>query len=98
AGREHREIALRKAFPRALVDAVERIDEAVAEGIGVHVERRMDEVADIGPVGLVTTSELDRGAEALGLYAHPELADPVRSQFARAAFEMHEPLELVERD
>src|SRR5271166_2076184 len=66
ARRKHRKISFREAFARALVDAVERIDEAVAERIGVDVEGRMDEMADIGPVGLVTGLELDRGAEAFG--------------------------------
>ena len=48
AGREHRQIALGEALVRALVDAVERIHQAIAERIGVDVERRMDEMADIG--------------------------------------------------
>src|SRR5271154_6391390 len=53
AGREHREIALGEAFRRALIEAIERIYQTIAERIGVDVERRMDEMADIGPVGLV---------------------------------------------
>src|SRR5208337_3977607 len=49
AGRQHGEITLGEAFARLLVDAVERIDQAIAEGIGVDIEGRMDEMANIGP-------------------------------------------------
>ena len=49
AGREHGEIALGEAFGGVLVDGVERIHQAIAERIGVNVERRMDEMRDIGP-------------------------------------------------
>jgi hypothetical protein len=51
AGREQVEIALLKALCRVLVDAVERVHQAIAEGVGVDVERRMDEVRDVGPEG-----------------------------------------------
>src|ERR1035438_1929065 len=47
AGREHVEIALGEAGSRMLVDRVERIHHAVAERVGVDVERRMDEVRDV---------------------------------------------------
>ena len=53
AGLEHGEILLLEAALRLLVDRVERVHQAVAEGIGVDIERRMDEVRDVGPEGLV---------------------------------------------
>jgi len=53
AGREHREIAFGKAFIGALVDRVQRIHQAVAERIGVDVERRVHEMRDVGPERLV---------------------------------------------
>ena len=62
AGRKHGEIALGEAFPRALIDAIERIDEAIAERVGVDIERRMDEMRNIGPIGLVIGAKLDRRA------------------------------------
>src|SRR5262249_17776154 len=46
-GRKHFEIARRKARLRALVDRIERVHQAIAERVGVDVERRVDEVRDI---------------------------------------------------
>ena len=58
-----REIALRRSRRCGLlVDAVERVHQAVAEGIGVDVEGRVDEVGDVGPEGLVARTEPDRRA------------------------------------
>src|SRR5579863_1051388 len=68
AGREHRQIALCKPALRVFVDRIERVHEAIAEGIGVDVERRMDEVRDIHPETLVAGPDVDRGAEALALH------------------------------
>src|SRR6185312_10446435 len=53
AGAQHVQILLGEALLRALVDGVERVHEAVAEGVGVNVERRVDEVGDVGPEYLV---------------------------------------------
>ena len=50
AGAQHVEILLGEALLRALVDGIERVHQAVAEGIGIDVERRVDEVRDVGPV------------------------------------------------
>src|SRR5262245_35940590 len=82
AGREHREIALGEAFVTLLVDRVERVHQAIAERIRIHVERRMDEVTDVGPERLVTRLEVDRRAEALALHLEPEFANPIRREFA----------------
>src|SRR6202043_1772709 len=75
AGREHRQITLGKALGGALVDCVEGIHQAIAEGISVDVERRVDEMRDIGPQRLVARLELDRRTEALALHVEPQLAD-----------------------
>src|SRR4029079_10727688 len=77
AGCEHRQIALGKAVCRPLVDRVQRIDQAIAEGIGVDIKRRVHEVRDVGPEGLVTGLELDRRAEALVLHLEPERVETV---------------------
>src|SRR6187431_2702644 len=98
AGGEHREVALREALVRFLVDRIERVDQAIAECVGVNVERRMDEVADIGPEGLVTGLELDRRPEALALHAHPERAKLVGGEFALAPRGVDLALEGIERD
>jgi hypothetical protein len=47
AGGQHREIALGEALVRFLVDRIERVHQAIAERVGVDVERRMDEVRDV---------------------------------------------------
>src|SRR5690606_31338693 len=75
---------LREAFLRILVDRIERVHEAVAEGIGVDIERRMDEVRNVAPIGLVARPEMNRRSEALALHLHPDTADVVRSEFAIA--------------
>ncbi len=51
------------------VDGVKRVHQAVAEGVGVDVERRVDEVRDVGPERLVAVHEGERGAEAFALHA-----------------------------
>src|SRR6185312_6946724 len=88
AGGEEREIALDKTLARPLVKAVERVHQAVAESVGIDVERRVDEVRDVGPESLISGSEADRRPEALGLHRHPEVAEGLRRQFALAAFQM----------
>src|SRR3569832_968158 len=60
SGGQHVQITLGKAGSRLLVDGVERVHEAVAEGIGVDVERRVHEVRDVAPEGLVTGLQFDR--------------------------------------
>src|SRR5438093_232419 len=53
ASRQHRKIAGRKTRLGALVDRVERVHQAIAERIGVDVERRGEEMREIGPEDLV---------------------------------------------
>src|SRR5229473_1489943 len=71
AGGQHRQIALGKTTLRILVHRVERVHEAVAEGISVDVERRMDEVRNVHPEILVARADVDRGAETFALHAEP---------------------------
>ncbi len=72
---EHVEIAALEAFRRALIGGIERIHETIAEGIRIDVERGMDEVRDIGPVGIVAVVQSDRRAQALALNREPEFAE-----------------------
>ena len=67
ACREHVEIAVGEALLGLLVDGIERVHQAIAEGIGIDVERRVDEVRDVAPEGLVAGLEVDgraRGSRA----------------------------------
>src|SRR5688572_19192161 len=49
AGFEHAEILADKTRMSVLIEAVERVHEAVAEGVCVDVERRLNEVRNVGP-------------------------------------------------
>src|SRR5262245_44705187 len=50
AGAQHVEVlGLEVGLPR-LVCGIERVHQAIAEGVGIDVEWRMDEVADVRPV------------------------------------------------
>ena len=62
-----------------LEHAVQRVHQAVAEGVGVHVERRVHEVRHVGPEHIVVRRELEGRAEALGLHLPPDCADPLGS-------------------
>src|SRR2546428_13468853 len=96
-GGKHVEIALGKTFGRPLVDGIKRVHQAIAEGIGVDVERGVHEVRDIGPEGLIAGLERDRGTEALLLYLQPERAEALGGKFAALAFGMDLALEGLER-
>src|ERR1700720_4181560 len=98
AGGKHVEIARGKAFGRPLVDSIKRVHQAIAEGIGVDVERGVHEVRDISPEGLVAGLELDRGPEALLLHLEPERAEALSGKLATLAFGMDLALEGIERD
>src|SRR5262249_46570743 len=96
AGSEHRKITLGKACIRLFGHRITRIHEAIAEGIGVNVERRMNEVADIGPVNVIALAEMNRGPEAFRLHAEPDLADLLSCQLAILALGVDFPLERIE--
>src|SRR5712664_886328 len=97
-GSQHRQIAFGKADLRVFVDRVERVHQAIAERIGVDVERRMDEVRNVHPEVLVARSDIDGRAEALALHAEPDFADTLGGQFAVAPLGMYSALERIERD
>src|SRR6516165_7902907 len=65
---QHSEIALREPLVRVLVDRVERVHQTIAESIGVDIERRVDEMRDVGPVMAVEAVEAQCRAEALALH------------------------------
>src|SRR4029453_8760455 len=97
-GREHVEIALGETFLRLLVNGVERIHQAIAEGIGIDVERRVDKVRNVAPEGFVTGLQLDRRSETLLLHFKPDLAKPPARQLAVAPLGVHLPLEAIKGD
>ena len=94
--------AWRNSAPRSrlrlLVDAVERVHQAIAEGVGVDVERRMDEVRDVGPEGLVARPRRIAGPRlsACTLIQISPSCSAVSSPLARARVDLA--LEAVERD
>src|SRR4051794_34661499 len=98
ACREHRQIALGKAGLGVLVYRIERVDQAIAERIGVDIERRMNEVRDIHPEILVARPNLDRRTKALALDAEPDFADALGGQFAIAPLGVDGALEGIEGD
>src|SRR5260370_6293540 len=71
---QHFEIALRDPLMGVRVDRVERVHQAIAESISVDIERRMDEMRDVGPVMAVDAVETQCRAEALPLDPQPDLA------------------------
>ncbi|MNR43360.1 hypothetical protein D3C85_1619730 [compost metagenome] len=60
---EQLEITLRKALIGLLILCVERVHKTVPEGIGIDIERGMDEVRDIGPEDIVAFIGDDRIAQ-----------------------------------
>ena len=97
SGREHFEIALGEAFRRLFVDGVKRVHQAVAEGIGVNVERGMHKVRNIGPKRFVAAPKLDCLSETLPLYLEPKRVETLDGELAGAAFRVDVALERVER-
>src|ERR1700730_7527678 len=98
ARREHVEIARGKARFRALVNRIERVHQTLAERVSVDIERRVNEMRDVGPEGFVSGLELDRRTEALALDFAPDLAEPLRGELAILALDVDLALEVVERD
>ena len=98
AGAKHVDELVLETGVTFAVDLIERIDQAVAEGVGIHIERRADEVGDVRPVVPVLVVEAERRAEAFALHLHPDIPEPFRRQLAFAAHLMNAPLELMEGD
>src|SRR5271165_2006495 len=84
AGAQHFEIALGKTMVRVLVNRIERVHQTIAESIGVDIERRVDEMRDIGPVMAIDAVEAQRRTEALALHREPDLGEPVGGQLGLA--------------
>ena len=80
-----------------LEHAIQRVHQAVAERVGVHVEWRVDEVRHIGPIHTVVRREVEGRSQALRLHLHPKLADSLRHDLARPPLVVQQRLELVER-
>src|SRR5690606_28076629 len=75
AGLQHVEVLLHEALVRLLVQRIERVHQAIAECVGIDVERRVDEVRYVAPERLVAVAEMDRGAETFPLDLQPLAAD-----------------------
>src|ERR1700722_961320 len=71
ASRKHTEVTIGETFGGVLVDRVERVHQAIAEGVRVNVERRVDEMRNVSPKGFVAGLQLDRRAEAFALHGQP---------------------------
>ena len=97
-GLEKLEIPLRKAFIRLLILCVERVHKAVPEGVGVDVERTVDEVRDVRPEDVVALVELDRRPEAFAAHVEPDAPQLLAGEFALPALGVDLALEGVERD
>src|SRR5437868_12286369 len=54
---QHFEIAPGEALVRVLVERIERVHQTIPEGIGVDIERGVDEMRDVGPVMAVDAVE-----------------------------------------
>ena len=78
AGAQHLEVLVLKSGVALAVDLIERVHQAIAERIGVDVERRVDEVRDVGPEVPVLVVEAEHRAEALALHREPDLARGAR--------------------
>src|SRR5260221_2283666 len=83
-----------EAGSAALIDGVERVHQTVAEGIGVDIERRMDEMRDVGPIIFVEPIELERRAETFALDLKPDLVEAVGRQLGGVPLVMKAALEL----
>ena len=97
-GFEHIEVFVFEIRITFFVDRVERVHEAIAEGIGIDVERRMDEVRDVGPECFIAFLEVKDRAEGFCLNGHPEGVNIIWCQFALCAGGVEFALEIVERD
>src|SRR5690606_26737511 len=67
------EILVLKTLVGILVDSIERIYQAIAERVGIDVERRVDEVRDIGPERLIALAPLHCRSHTGVLNREPQL-------------------------
>src|SRR6516162_8295649 len=80
AGRKQLEIAWHERPAVLPVLLVECQNQQLAERVGVAVERRADEMADVRPPPGVSGRQLDDIAEHRLVSLHPELADRIAAQ------------------
>src|SRR5438874_5331730 len=98
AGGKHLEIFPVESVRRALIGGVDGVHQAVAEGIGVDIERRMDEMRYVGPIDPIIVVEAQRRTQASPLGLDPDLANALTGQFALAPLIVETGLEAVEGD
>ena len=98
AGAQHVEVFGLETGVAGLKNGVEGIHQAVAESVGVDIERRMDEVRNVGPEDAVVRGKLEDRAEAFGLHLQPDFADALGEEFALPAFLVDQRFETVEGD
>ena len=98
AGAQHIQVLGLEPRVPLLEHVVERIHQAVPEGIGVHVERRVHEVGDVGPEIPVLVVETDGRTQAFPLHVQPDPAQAFGAQLPGAAFVVDPALELMEGD
>ena len=95
---EHVEIFLLKIRQPGGIGGVKRVHQTVTKGIGIDVERRMDEMRDIGPERLIPVHEIKDIAQGLRLHRHPQRVDVIGGQFALGAGGVQFAFEIIERD
>ena len=89
----------RQSPVRVLVDGVERIHQAIAEGIGVDIERRMDEMRDVGPVLAILVRRSSIAGPRLSRCTSSQISPmPLGRQLALAPLVVDAALELDEGD
>ncbi len=98
ASTQHIEIALGKAFAGPFIDRIERIHQAIAEGIGVNVKGRVDEMGDIGPEVAVIVTKKDRRPQAFALGLQPDITETLGGQLAGATFVMDPAFKIEHRN
>ena len=82
---QHIKVFLFKIRQPALVGGIKRVHQTIAKGIGIDIERRMHEMRDIGPKGLVSIHEIKDFTQGLRLHRHPERVDVIGRQLAFGA-------------
>src|SRR5215472_6544337 len=95
---QHSQIAVSEALMRVLVDRVERVHQTITKGVGVNIERGMDEMWNIGPIMAIDAVEPQPRAEALALHVEPNLGEAFGRQLGLAPLVMYLLFEGDKRD
>ena len=94
---EHIQILAREIIAAVLVDRIERVHQTVTEGVGIDVERHVDEVRDVGPVVAIDALLKVKGRpEGLDLGLHPVLLEVFAQQLLFLPCGVDAGLEVVE--